>query len=255
MGSIFGRILIMANISISAPIVGLTPTSLEQASTKSKSLRLSKEVAGGSERYLDTNIWLPQAAAFYNISKKLSDYVIIPVPVCITEMPNTNGDSISLSELLKFKPEFGQCTYKTWVGKPLFVEHQNKDYSKAVGVIFDSYLKPLTGFKGNHAKMIHLAGIDRVRNPRLAEAYLSQRENTFSMGMWYKSYICSICNKHVGAGINKPCGHTLPQRPTYLTVDNRLTYRRCMDAEGFELSCVVDPAFVSAIGGSPLALT
>lgn len=232
-------------ISISRDIIGGPATSLHTFKSQS-SLRLGAKVAGGTERYLDAHIWLPRAAEHYNISPRLQDYVIIPVPVCITEMPNTNGDSASLKELMTFKPDLGMLTYRTWCGKPMFVEHNNRDHTKAVGVILDSYLRPLRQFKGGHAKMIHLAAIDRELNPQLAEAYLTNKANGFSMGMWYKAYTCSICGQKVGQNFGRVCTHTKPQKPTYLSIDGKLGYRQCHDLTGFELSCVSDGAFISA---------
>lgn len=234
-------------VSRSSPILGMRPIALNTVPKKAKSVRISSQSSGGSERFLDVDVKLKQAAEHYKISPSIQDYVIIPVPVCVTEMPNTNGDSASLKELLTFKPELGQLTYETWKFKPLFVEHDNKDIKKAVGVILDCYLRPLRKFKGNHAKMIQLLGIDRELNPRMAESYLKGENNGFSMGMWYKAYTCSICGQKVGQGIGNVCSHTRPQKPTYVAVDGRLGYRQCHNLTGFECSVVGDGAYISSV--------
>lgn len=234
--------------SNSAMSLGMRPVELHGISKKSKSIRITSESAGGEARYLDANSWLPQAAEHYNISPNLNDYIIVPSPSCITEMPNTNGDSFSKQELLRFKPEHGCLAYRTFVGKPMHIEHDNKDYRKAVGVILDCYLRPLRKFHGNHGIMYKLNAIDRNRNPKLAEAILKREVNTFSMGAWYKSYTCSICGRRVGQNFGSVCNHTRIKKPTYLSVDGALVYRKCEDVTGFENSVVLSPAFVAAIG-------
>lgn len=238
--------------SASTVSLGLRPTELHDISKKSKNLRLSSSAAGGESRFLDVNAWLPAAAEYYNISSNLNDYIIVPSPSCITEMPNTNGDSFSKRELLRFKPEHGCMAYRTFVGKPMHIEHDNKDYTKAVGVILDCYMRPLKRFGGKHGVMIKLNAIDRNRNPRLAEAILKREVNTYSMGAWYKSYTCSICGKRVGPSHGSFCNHTRIKKPTYMTVDGKLSYRMCEDVTGFENSVVLSPAFVAAIGDSIL---
>jgi hypothetical protein len=94
----------------------------------------------------DCNFWLPAAAKTYNISPNIADYVLIPVPALITEMPNTNGDSVTAAELVKFDHRYGCLSFKTFKGKPLFIEHDHNDHTKAKGVILDSYLTPLKRF-------------------------------------------------------------------------------------------------------------
>ena len=236
-----------ACMSASSLSLGLKPVEMHGAS-KSKSMRISSSAAGGESRILDANAWLPRAAEHYNISPNLSDYIIVPSPSCITELPNTNGDSFSKKELLEFKPEHGCLAYRTFVGKPMHVEHDNKDYSKAVGVILDCYLRPLRGFRGNHGVMIKLNAIDRNRNPRLAKAILDREVNTYSMGAWYKSYTCSICSRRVGPNHGSFCNHTKIKMPTHQMIDGKLAYRHCEDITGFENSVVLSPAFVAAIG-------
>lgn len=241
-----------ACLSASSMSLGLNPVEMHGVSKKAKSVRISESVAGGESRYLDANIWLPRAAEHYNISPDLNDYIIVPSPSCITEMPNTNGDSFSKKELLSFKPQHGCLAYRTFVGKPMHIEHDNKDYTKAVGVILDCYLRPLKGFKGNHGLVVKLNAIDRNRNPRLAEAILKKEVNTYSMGAWYKSYRCSICEQQVGPNHGRPCNHTRIKKPTYMTIDGKLAYRKCEDITGFENSVVLSPAFVAAIGDNIL---
>lgn len=224
--------------------LGTVPTSLENAPKKGN-LQLGARVAGGQSRNLEINKWLPAAAEVYNISKDIRDYVIVPVPSIISDIPNTNGDSASMKELLKFNIKSGRLVYESWIGKPTCLEHDNKDPLKARGVILDSYLSPLRGFAGNLAKVVKLMAYDRTKDPVLVDNILKRKINTYSMGFMFKAYECSICG-HVSYG-QTFCGHTRPKQRTYRMNDNRLCYRRCMSLDPIEISIVADPAYVVAL--------
>ncbi len=204
---------------------------------------LSKPIA------VDVNYWLAQAAECYNISKKLEDYLITPVIAVISDLPNTNGDAFSKRELLAFNPDAGMLAYQTFKGKPCHHEHNNKDHSIAKGVILDVDIMPLRTHSGNHVKLIHLAAFDRTRDPKLCNEISSGRLNTYSMGAYYDSYKCSICDNRVGKdGANTSCSHTQLRKPTYMDpVTRQLAFRFCEKVNGFEISLVSDPAFISAI--------
>lgn len=230
----------MQSISFS---LGSVPTELKGVSNKRTDVRLGKQVTGDVERTIDANLWLPRAAEHYHISPRLSDYILVPVPSVISELPNTNGDSVTKEELLRFLPDFGQLAYKTWVGKPTHVEHQNKDITKARGVIFDVFLRQLPQFAGGHVKVIKLLGFDRTKDPLLCQGILDRKINTYSLGMYFKSYECSICGAEVGQNFGRQCSHTRPRRKTYRMIDGSLAYRRCKNIVGFETSVVADPAY------------
>lgn len=198
---------------------------------------------------IEANLWLPFAAKEYRLSGNLRDYVMIPVPILISDMPNTNGDSLSIQELLRFNPDTGMQMFKSFRGKPTFLEHDNEDYTKAKGVILDAFIRPLKGFgKGKHWKLVLLLAFDRTKDPMLVDSILSGENNAYSLGFFFKSYTCSICNQRFGqGGLRTPCSHTKPKRPPYRMMDGRLAYRRCEFATGFETSVVSNPAYVIAI--------
>lgn len=219
--------------------------------TRSKNVRLAgSSIGSDSDLNLDHNVWLPKAAEVYNISADIRDYVIAPVPVNITEIPNTNGDGFELSEWLRFNPEQGKLAYQTFKGKPTYIEHRdNLDHTKAAGVIFDNHLTRLHGFRGNHAKLYLLVGYDRTRNPEHCDKILRNEINTYSKGTAYKAYQCSICGRLVTPKNKNFCEHTDFKRTAYLDHrTGRLVYRRCIGLTGFECSSVVDPAFACAAG-------
>jgi hypothetical protein len=204
----------------------------------------------------DCNYWLPAAAKVYNISPRLQDYVLIPVPALITELPNTNGDSVSAAELVKFDHRYGCLAFKTFKGKPLFIEHDHNDHTRAKGVILDSYLTPLKRFKGNHYKLSLLLAFDTTRDPVLTTSILNGESNAYSVGYFFRGYVCSYCGKrseYASNGKILTCAHTKPEKAPYIR-DGKLVYRKCYTITGFECSSVVDPAFISAIGPSVLKM-
>lgn len=222
--------------------IGSIPTQLNKAS-KTGSLQLGAKVAGGEARNLEVHNLLAGASEVYLISKDIRDYIIIPTVSMVSDIPNTNGDSLSKRELLRFNPKRGCLTYETWKAMPTFVEHDNKDHTKARGIILDSYLTSLKGFQGDLVKSVKLLAFDRTKDPSLCDKLLRREINTFSLGFLFSAFECSICG-HVSTG-QTFCGHTRPKQRTYKMHDGRLAYRRCMYANGFEESAVADPAYVS----------
>lgn len=201
---------------------------------------------GSAEHISECNTWLPYAAGPYQLSNDIRDYILIPAPAIFSDLPNTNGDSLSLKEMTRFDPTMGMQMYKTFRGKPCHQEHDNKDITRAKGVILDSFLRPITTMgNGKYWKMIHLYAFDRTKDPILAQAILNGDSNAYSIGFYYTSYTCSICGTRVGKGINAtPCAHTFMGKPTYKLPNGRLVYRKCENGVGFESSAVSNPAFV-----------
>jgi hypothetical protein len=204
----------------------------------------------GGARDLEANLWLPFASKHYRLSPNLQDYVLVPVPSMFSEIPNTNGDSVTMGEFLEFKPTLGMQAFKTFRGKPTYVEHDNQDITKARGVILDVFLRPLRRFGGGkYYKLVLLLGYDRSKDPLLVNSILTGEKNAYSVGFYFKAYKCSICGLHVGkGGVDYFCDHTKPRRPTYRDGSGRLVYRQCIDITGFECSQVHNPAFSIAVG-------
>ena len=211
-----------------------------------------QKLSGDSAHRIEANSWLPFAAHEYNLSTDIRDFVLVPVPVLNSELPNTNGDSVTLADLLRFDTEMGMQAYKTFRGKPCHLEHDNRDPAKAKGVILDVFLRPIKQFgNGKYYKVIELMAYDRSKDPLLVNSILSGENNAYSVGFYYKSYTCSICSKTVGQtkfGTTSACEHTMLRKKPYQMQDGRLAYRQCHDIRGFETSVVADPAFKIAIG-------
>ncbi len=203
---------------------------------------------GFAERVSDCNYWLPYAAEHYCLSRDLRDYVLVPIPAIFSDLPNTNGDSLSIKQMLRFDPELGMQMYKSFKGKPTYLEHDNRDITRAKGVILDAFLRPVP-FNTKYYKIVLLLAYDRTKDSALAQAILSKESNAYSVGFYYSSYRCSICGTQVGKGVNtRPCAHTMLGKPTYQQPDGKVVFRQCENAVGFECSAVNTPAFTSAIG-------
>lgn len=226
--------------------IGGTPVDMKTLKTSDEQAKVLAEHGTN----LGANLWLRAASKVYEISPNLNDYVIVPVPIMFTEIPNTNGDSVSIEEMLRFDPDLGDQAFKSFKGKPLFVEHDNKVKRRAKGVILDSQLVPLKRFgNGRFFKLVFLQAWDTTKDPLLVNSILSKENNAYSLGFYYTAYDCSICGRSFGdSALNKtPCIHISPAKVTYRQPDGRLAYRMCKNIKGFECSSVKNGAFGIAI--------
>lgn len=202
---------------------------------------------GHTERVADCNMWLPYAAEHYNLSRNIRDYILIPAPAIFSDLPNTKGDSLSKEEMLRFYPDIGRQMYKTFKGKPTFLEHANKDITKAKGIILDCFIRSVA-HNPKYAKLSQLLAFDRTKDQNLVNQILNKQINSYSVGFNYRGYACSICGAQATSPLKAPCSHTKMGMKTYRDNMGRLVFRRCLQANGFESSAVKSPAFVCNIG-------
>ena len=138
---------------------------------------------------------------------------------------NQNGDFFSEEELKK--------TYKSFIGKSVFVDHDNENVEKARGIIIDAVWND----RGKFVEV--LEAIDKKAYPELARAIELGYANSTSMGCRCGSSICSICgNKAITEDdfcehVKNYKGSTFNGLPVF--EDNR-------DIEFFENSIVCEPA-------------
>jgi len=192
---------------------------------------------------LDVKSWLPPASKVYDISANIEDYVVIPVPIFVTDLPNRNGIAFPLSYLVDFNADAGCVAYKTWKGKPVFQEHKNDVLKEAKGVIFDSVLKPAPEFQGDLYKVILLVGVDRTKDAKLYNDIVTKKSTCYSMGAYADDFKCSVCGALTSKG---GCNHVSQFNPNFSLVDNKLTFLNAIGCTGFEISVVATPAFVMA---------
>jgi hypothetical protein len=215
--------------------------------------RMSFETAG-----LDTNLgrelgtgWLEAAAAEYNISRDIRDYVITPVIMFPTALPNRNGVAFSLASMGRFDLDLACLGYETWKRRPTHFNHVNDDPTNAKGAVFDTRMLPLAGTNQKVWKAVALYGCDRTRDPVLANNILTGEYSHYSMGASVGSYECAVCG-HRPTKAQNGCEH--------ISLDNRtmrifntpdrgpvLAHYICDFIRGFELSCVhPTPAWAAA---------
>ena len=219
--------------------------------SKNRKITLNSNVTGGGTEKLDAYFWLPLCASTLNISPDIRDYVVVPVIGLFSGIPNTNGDAITKKELLRWDTFYGCPAYKTFKGKTTHIEH---DYGKDIittsrGVIFDSYIAPLKGYAGSHAKVIILAGFDRSKDPKLTDAILQRKINTYSVGATYSSYVCSISGESCNSTIQGKQGSRFTKEglPPYMISNGQIAFRYLVNINGYEISAVSDPAFTTAV--------
>jgi len=205
-----------------------------------------------NRHFLDVQKWLGLASEKYEISASIRDYVIAPVIILPTDIPNRNSVAFPYEELMKFNVSQGRPNFKTWTGKPTFMEHANSDYSKAKGIVFDTYMRPLEHAEGNIYKLIALCGFDRTKDTELASQILRGKRKSYSMGAFISQYECSICGDRSRPGkMNTECGHVIRGKPEIFTISpsgakvpSYLIARQ--EITGFEVSSVGVPAWSSA---------
>lgn len=214
---------------------------------KNKSIEISKNVIHSDDlpqSKVDIS-WLPKAAEIYNISPNFEDYVLNSVLTFPLNIPNRNNLGFSLRNVSSFSGEHGCCWYKTWIGQPAYQEHENLDYTKANGVIFDTclHIDKENGF----AKVLALVGHDRTKYPALVERVANGSLNSYSMGAYITGgYVCSITGKPLQ---NSPYqlgnGKQKGSIPNIVKVDgvDRLAFRVGLNPKGFEISLVETPAW------------
>ena len=205
---------------------------------------------------MDSHQWLPFAAEKYKISAKLEDYVVVPVIIMPTGIPNANGVAFPFSQLSSFNPYHGMMAYNTWKGKPTHFDHQNDDILKAKGVVFDTAFKRLQGTKAaNLWKVVTLLGFCREKDSRITADILAHRLDHYSMGSYSSDYICSVC----GSSFNKSvpneaqCDHYQHNKKFFGIYDGVLAFGNVINPVGFEVSVLSKTgAFASTWGTLPL---
>lgn len=184
--------------------------------------------------------WLPAAAEKYNISSNIQDYVITEVPIVTVDVPNRNLDCFPFDEVSSFNPRLGKFVYKSFVGKPTYKEHDNRDHTKARGVHLDAQLQPVAG--GGH-KIIVLLAWDKTKDKELVDAIVKGKRTGYSMGAMVSYTKCSYPKCGATSGNGKiPCTHHNYGKGKGRIINGYLIYEICMDIDYFETSSVADPA-------------
>jgi len=138
---------------------------------------------------------------------------------------NTNGDFFSHEELIK--------KYKTFIGKAVFLDHDDEDINKARGIILDAVYNP----NGYFVEL--LEAIDAKAYPQLALAIKNNHVTDTSMGCYIGKAICSICG-HVSVDEDDQCEHVKNYKG--LTYNGLPVFEDNRDIVFFEDSIVTEGA-------------
>lgn len=139
----------------------------------------------------------------------------------ICRLANDNGDFFSLEELKK--------KYKTFIGKSVFVNHDNENVEKARGIIVDAAWND----RGKFVEL--LKAVDKKAYPELSRGIELGYITDTSMGCRCGHSICSICgNKAVSE--DDFCDHILYYKAS--TFNGLPVFEDNRDIEFFEDSFV-----------------
>lgn len=178
----------------------------------------------------------------------------------ISSRVNRNNDSWPADEL--------QRAYRTFEGKPIFVDHRNHDPKRARGIVVDSAvhvddekLSALDPFYGSsQCESYHnpptwvelLLEVDAKRFPKLAKAFIDGKIDAVSMGALVEFSDCNICNNRAYEP-QQFCSHILAKGAEFNTLDHngqrtsKKSAEVCRSVTFFEISAVFDPADTTAL--------
>lgn len=223
--------------------------------------RISDESAKQIERVSVHPDWLEKAADVYNISPDLKNYATVPVVFMATDLPNRNLTAFPRDEMLKFNPNIGDLVYRGFKGKPVYIDHDNQTYSKALGAIVDVSMRKLRMRSGAIGYKVNgLLAIDTSKGT-IPRDIISGRRTHYSIGAYVTAYSCSVCGKggFTEKGMKSkfdclPCkrSHAALDRDGNLRVyrhddgSKTIGYLNAHNATPFEISTVPTPAYASA---------
>lgn len=185
---------------------------------------------------------------------KLADFQFQPEPGflyvttrAISSRVNANYDG--------WPPEELRRAYMTFVGRPVYVDHNNWDLMRSRGVIIDAKLYENKLASGHEDVWVELLiEVDAQAFPKLAQSIIDNEIDAVSMGADVEYTICSVC-ANVAHDVLQYCAH-IPQLKgkeidTFDKQSNnrirKLCYEDCYGVSFFEISFVFDPADESAL--------
>lgn len=165
----------------------------------------------------------------------------------ISNRCNANYDAWTADELRK--------SYRTFIGKPCYVDHANWNPKTTRGVIIDAKLHEGKLENGAEDTWVQLLfEVDAHAFPRLAEKIISGELDAVSMGCNVEQTRCSVCGNtaaderefcsHIAYSKGKECDVT--DQKTGAVVGRKLAFEFCEGSSFFECSFVFDPADESA---------
>lgn len=159
--------------------------------------------------------------------------------------------------------------FATFLGKPIFVDHNNSDPKRTRGAIVDAKLKVVSLDRISKHDKYYSSGdvdpqhlpptevellleIDAKKFPKLAKAIRNGDIDGFSMGCDVVYSVCSHCGNKAESP-EEYCSHIVMKgaHHDYKTADgkriSRKSYENCYKIKFFEISAVFDPADETAL--------
>lgn len=166
----------------------------------------------------------------------------------ISSRTNDNFDTFPAEELRK--------SWRTFIGKPVFVNHNNQDHTRMRGVIIDAALHEDVAPDGTDDTWVEvLMEVDAVRFPRLAQALIDHDIERTSMGCDVLMSECSVC-ANLARTPDDYCPHVARMKgqrirrrnPETGQIEDVLVHEICYGLSFFENSLLVeDPADPTAV--------
>lgn len=183
----------------------------------------------------------------------------------------TAGFTVQASD----EPASQDYGYSTFLGKPIFVDHNNSDPERARGVIVDARLHVEDQRMSAHDPYYSsddvdpehtpptwvelLLEVDAQSFPKLAKAIIDGGKDGkrgidgFSMGCDVEKSVCSIC-KNAATAPDEYCNHVKLKGAEFDYISpktgrkiSRKSYENCYGIKFFEISAVFDPADETAL--------
>jgi hypothetical protein len=157
----------------------------------------------------------------------------------ISSRTNDNFDHFPAEEIKK--------AYRTFVGKPVFVNHHNENHRRARGVIVDAALHEDVNPDGSPDTWAEvLMEVDAVNFPKLAQAILAGEIDRTSMGTDVAFSVCSVCNNKASTPLEycqhipRLKGKKVRRRTASGEQEEVLVYEKCYGLGFFENSLLVE---------------
>ena len=121
------------------------------------------------------------------VAEKNDNFTYFQTIALHADVPNLNGDIFPLDELKK--------SYKSFIGRGLYLDHNAQSVANAVGKVFDAKLIEIPGATDEEGKygVVCLCGVDKTTHPDIAKKVASGVIDSVSMGASVGSCTCGIC--------------------------------------------------------------
>ena len=157
----------------------------------------------------------------------------------ISSRTNDNYDTFPAEEIKK--------GYLSFIGKPVFVNHENENHRRARGVILDAQLHEDRNIDNSPDTWVEvLMEVDAIRFPKLAEAIVKGHIERTSMGVDVEMSECGVCHNEARtpmeycAHIPRMKGSKIRQVTASGTQQDVLVHEVCYGLAFFENSLLVE---------------